>query len=571
MGNRKDEHIYDSGNSSNAIVAPSIPIDQAKILIAFFANKVVEKEFENTAKIYTVVSGDRLEKIAKANNTTVEKIKSDNSLTSDNIKIGQKLTINTKKEKGERISFEDTSTGRIGQEIYIIVKTEHFRDKEILIDVKQGKEKVIAEKDKLIEVLQEGKVNLSNPTKVGEWGANQNITNKDDFKDWAVAKINLRPKTGESLKKWEEAVDKTVEKKTYLYLLVDAHSRNPEYEPEKNLIYHGRNIDEDGNTLKTTQNQWLDMEPNWFKLRYCDCGKKDYDKQFKCTRYGTVYGPLYLGTKKLADYTDWDELIKKKKVTKEQKEIMVGMSENEGNLDSVQSYDSEILTVGAMQKTVNPQGGGEFPTQVKEFKKSNLSKYIELFEDCGWTVEDGKMYYKDPYDLKATKITGSALKKKVRDGFKKSQSGKKIKCKPLEPIVKAASDKDFQAKQIADFIKRLNKVLKIKPVGYTYQLKDYLKSKLGKATALDHHINRPAYVDTDFGKALNNFFSKKDKEVEAFNKGKKKEDQKEKVSRNPSEWGAEHSTYEKTILDDYGKNRRGTDMKKRYNNMVSKF
>ncbi|WP_407267459.1 hypothetical protein [Tenacibaculum maritimum] len=42
-----------------------------------------------------------------------------------------------------------------------------------------------------------------------------------------------------------------------------------------------------------------------------------------------------------------------------------------------------------------------------------------------------------------------------------------------------------------------------------------------KATVLDHHINRPAYVKSDFGKALDNFFIKKDKEVEEFNKKKK--------------------------------------------------
>lgn len=28
------------------------------------------------------------------------------------------------------------------------------------------------------------------------------------------------------------------------------------------------------------------------------------------------------------------------------------MSKNEGNFDTVQGYDSEILTVGAMQKTI---------------------------------------------------------------------------------------------------------------------------------------------------------------------------------------------------------------------------
>ena len=339
----------------------------------------------------------------------------------------------------------------------------------------------------------------------------------------------------------------------------------------RNLVYYGKNPDEEGNADDdTTSNYWLDMEGKWFGLRYCDCGKQ-FEKQIQCTRYNGVYGPVYWGSQKLADYKGWDELIKAKKLTKEEKEILIGMSENEGKLDSVQSYDSEILTVGAMQKTVNPQGEGEFPVQVQEFKASNPDKYKELFEECGWTVESNKMYYKDPDDTAATKITRSTLKTKIRDGFVASKFKKKVECKPLEPIIKAAKDKDFQAKQVQDFIKRLNKVLLIKPVGHSYELKKYLKSKLGKATVLDQHINRPAYVDNDFGKALDNFFAAKDAEVKAFNKGKKEEDKKEKVSRNPEEWGTDHATYEKTILDDYGINRRGSDMPKRYNRMLPKF
>ncbi len=557
--------IYDANISTPP---PAIPIELPEILDAYFAKKIVEKEFEESTEVYTVVSGDSLSKIAKLHSSTVAKIKADNSLKSDVIKVGQKLNITKQKEKGKRVSFEYVNSAKVEQEIYLVVETEHFKDKEIQIDIHQGKEKVIAEKDKLVEVLQDGDVKLIR-TKVGEWATNEDIENKDEFKDWAIAKVQLKPKTDESLKKWEDAIHKTEDKRAYLYLLVDAHSHNTDYDSEQ-IVYYGNKKDEANSEHSNITNYWLDVADRWFALRYCDCGKK-YDKQFQCTRYGKVYGPVYWGTQKLADYKHWDGLIKNKKLTQEEKEILVGMSENEGKLDSVQSYDSEILTVGAMQKTINPKGEGEFTTQVQEFKNSNPDKYKELFEECGWTVESGKMYYKDPDDPKATKITGSALKTKIRKGFVASQFKKKLKCKPLEPITKAATDKDFQAKQVEDFIKRLNKVLLIKPTGHSYQLKAYVKSKLGKATVLDHHINRPAYVDNDFGKALNNFFVGKDKEIETFNKGKEKKDQKAKVSRNPADWGTNHATYEKTILDDYGKNRRGTDMEKRYKKMVNKF
>ena len=318
-------------------------------------------------------------------------------------------------------------------------------------------------------------------------------------------------------------------------------------------------------------NRWYDGDADgveWFGLKEACCGKEYYNK-FQCTRYHAAYGPVYWGSTKLENYKFWNDLVKNKKVTLEEKEILIGMSENEGKLDSVHSYDSEIFTAGAMQKTVNKKGKGELPIQIKEFKKSHPKKYKELFEDCGWTVENNTMYYKD---LSAGKITGKVLKTKIREGFNKSKCKNKMKCKPLEPIVKAMNDKDFQTKQVEDFIDRLkNKVLPIKPVGYSYKLKDYLLSKLGKATVLDHHINRPEFVAVDFGKALGNFFTEKDKEINEYNKGKNKEDKKKKISKNPANWGTNHDEYEKNILDDYGKNRRGSDMVKRYNKMKNKF
>ncbi len=403
--------------------------------------------------------------------------------------------------------------------------------------------------------------------KVGAYAHDKTITNKDDFTDWAIFKVILGGKDNE---KEQKVLEKLTDKKAYMFLLVDAHSLN-----NIEVIYNGRYANKNGKPdLRSTPNFWLDFDGGWFELmKGCDCGGKEFDKKFQCTSYGSIYGPVYWGNQKLADYKYWDDLINKGKVTKEEKEILVCMSENEGKLDSVQSHDSEILTVGAMQKTVNSKGKGEFAIQVQEFKKNNLAKYKELFENCGWTVESGIMYYKDVSVSNSSKITGKELKKKIREGFKSSELKKKLKCKLLEPIVKASKDNDFQAKQVKDFVDRLkNKVLPIKPQGYNYKLENYLKSKLGKATVLDQHINRPGYVKADFGKSLDNFFSKKNKEVEAFNK---KENDKtkhtSKISKNPNDWGTNHIDYEKEILDDYGINRRGTKMKDRYNKMKNKF
>ncbi len=534
------------------------PLDtlQQEVTKAYFAlredKEVMVEGSGSTVIDHKTTSGQTLSKIAAQYGVELKDVKRTKS--TKYLQIGEIVKVTKPGKKGKEAKFTKIKEATTNSEVYIIVETKHLQDEKALINIKQGKEDLFEKKNSAITVQVDDKEVVKIETVVGAFSKEEDITNKNDFEDWAIVKVKLAPKDEEKQKKWSENLEKTEGKKASLYLLVDVHSEHSMCDFESKYVdYKGYVGEGDDSKIR---NHFLNEKDAWFEVKKgCDCGKKDFDKQFQCTRYGKVYGPVFWGTMKLADYKHWDELIKDKKVTKEEKEILVGMSENEGKLDSVQSYDSEILTVGAMQKTVNPQGKGEFPIQVQEFKDKYPAKYKELFEDCGWTVESKTMYYKDPNDSAATKITGSALKTKIREGFKESEFKKKLKCTPLEPIAKAAQDKDFQAKQVEDFIDRLkNKVLPIKPKGYSYTLKQYLKSKLGKATALDHHINRPGYVKTDFGKALDTFFTNNPT-----------------VSKNPGDWGDKHAEYEKTILDDYGVNRRGTDMKGRYNKMKAKF
>lgn len=540
------------------VKAACSPLDtlQQEVTKAYFAlredKEVMVEGSGSTVIDHKTTSGQTLSKIAAQYGVELKDVK--RTKTTKYLQIGEIVKVTKPGKKGTEAKFTKISEATAGSEIYIVIETKHLQEEKALINVKQGKEDLFEKQNSAIPVQVDDEEIVKIEAVVGAFSKEEDITNKKDFEDWAIVKVKLAPKDEEKQKKWSENLDKAESKKASLYLLVDVHSEHSMCDFESKYVdYKGYVGEGDDSRIR---NHFLNEEGAWFDVKKgCDCGKKDFDKQFQCTRYGKVYGPVFWGTMKLADYKHWDELIKDKKVTKEEKEILVGMSENEGKLDSVQSYDSEILTVGAMQKTVNPQGKGEFPIQVAEFKEKYPAKYKELFEDCGWTVESNTMYYKDPNDSGATKITGSALKTKIREGFKESEFKKKLKCTPLEPIAKASQDKDFQAKQVEDFIDRLkNKVLPIKPKGYSYTLKQYLKSKLGKATALDHHINRPGYVKTDFGKALDTFFANNST-----------------VSKNPGEWGDKHAEYEKTILDDYGVNRRGTDMKGRYNKMKAKF
>ena len=273
---------------------------------------------------------------------------------------------------------------------------------------------------------------------------------------------------------------------------------------------------------------------------------------FTCVESSSKYGPYYLGEYPLKSYDSWNELIESNKISNSDKELLIAMSDNEGRFDSIQSYDSETLSVGIIQKTVNSIGKGEFPIQVEEFKIEYPDKYVEYFENAGWTIQNGKMYFKSILsDYKDAK-TGAELKSFIRTNFNDLTYRKKIGCEPLENLLKAVESKEFKAKQIADFISRLLKVLKFKPQGYSNKLSSYLKSNLGKATVLDHHVNRPAHVKIYFGEALNLFFKQKDREVNDYNKDKGKDKHRSKIPREPSSWGENHITYEKQILEIYG-------------------
>ncbi|WP_162068637.1 hypothetical protein [Burkholderia sp. THE68] len=282
---------------------------------------------------------------------------------------------------------------------------------------------------------------------------------------------------------------------------------------------------------------------NFARASSCTCGCC-YLNKFKVTRMGNTYGPVYWGNRPLNSASVFEEMVASGEITLGEKRILIAMSENEGKLDSVQSYDSEILTSGAMQKTINPQGKGEFPTQVALFKSTNPSEYLELFEQCGWSVEGtgngASMYYIHPSLTQNEKITGARLKALIRQDCNADKYNKEIESIPLAPIVNAINSKAFEKRQLMDFIDRLrDEVLPRNPSNYSHPISAYFLSDLGRAVALDQSVNRPAYVAPDVGAALDRFFARHPT-----------------ISRDPSGWGGNHAQYETEIVEDYGNHRR---------------
>ena len=234
------------------------------------------------------------------------------------------------------------------------------------------------------------------------------------------------------------------------------------------------------------------------------------------------------------------------------------MSANEGDLDAVQAYDSEIVSIGAMQKTVNKSGTGELPSQLGEFRDDPATaavfqrelgaKGFSIAPEILGTKQDGTprtgdedaLYFTDPKDPHATPITGAALDQFI-------QTNKERWADTLGPFRALGRTPEFQRKQVLDFNDRLVASLAKVPTGYKHPIGDYVTSEMAAALVLDQDVNRPGYVKPDFGAALIEFYADHPD-----------------AARDPSTWtNANRLVYEKSIVENYTAARRATDSAER--------
>ncbi len=295
--------------------------------------------------------------------------------------------------------------------------------------------------------------------------------------------------------------------------------------------------------------------------RSCDCESLYADK-FKVTRYGSKYGPVYWGTITLASYSRWSNLLATGKITENEKVILIAMSDNEGKMDAIQSYDSEVVTAGAMQKTfkdgVGLEGKGELSIQLAKFRDKYPDLYANHMSNCGWIVEgtgsSAITYYVDDLLTSGGKVTGRDLKNLLRKGCDESTFNSVLNSKPLAGLLKVISLPEFLDIQVLDFIERLHSAESQVVSSGDIRIKDYIKSNFGRAVVLDHSVNRPGYVKDNFKMAISNFHTKNPN-----------------VSLNPHDWAESHEIYEKKILEEYKVTRSMTDSISRYNSLRSKL
>ena len=277
----------------------------------------------------------------------------------------------------------------------------------------------------------------------------------------------------------------------------------------------------------------------------CDCGccMTVIGTRFMHTKTDPWYGPQHSGKISLGNCPALATMRAKGTLGDVEEKILRAMSQNEGCVDTVQAIDIAIISAGAMQKTIRGDAsGGELAVQIAVFRDTQPDAYQQYFADCGWTVTgsggDAQLGYAHPTFTNGVRLIGPELYKALRRDCSKDTMGKPVKCPPVASMAHGVSSPLYQELQIKDFVDRLNQAINKYPNGYSYRIRDYLQSPLGRATVLDQDVNWPSQTSDSMRGSLDRFFSHNPQ-----------------VSRNPADWGANRGSYEASILQDYGPTR----------------
>ncbi len=188
--------------------------------------------------------------------------KENNMGNSTTVHPKQVLKITTKKLKGKKLVFEKINSAQLGEEVYVIVETSGLQGKEIITYIMQGKEKAIADKGSPLSLMVGDKEDTLLKTNVGAFSIDEDILNKNKFKNSSIGKVTLQPKGEKKIKEWYAKLSKLATKKAYLYLLVDAHSDGANL----NIEYCGFKEDGKEKDQGGFKNCFLDRDGSWFEL-----------------------------------------------------------------------------------------------------------------------------------------------------------------------------------------------------------------------------------------------------------------------------------------------------------------
>ena len=178
-------------------------------------------------------------------------------------------------------------------------------------------------------------------------------------------------------------------------------------------------------------------------------------------------------------------------LTDSEMNVIFATSENEGNLDAVNTWDNQFISFGMFQWTAGGAGKpGELPVLLKIIKDSYPDNFQHYWGQFGLDVVDvgNKTGW---FSYRGNKLVSSADKSILREHIWAYR------------FARAGADIEVQAAQIRHAVNRIRQFYftsSSKLRGYS--LADLITSEYGVALLLDNHVNRPGYVHSCVAEAL---------------------------------------------------------------------
>ena len=193
-----------------------------------------------------------------------------------------------------------------------------------------------------------------------------------------------------------------------------------------------------------------------------------------------TYGSLSIE----AFIADNKETLKAHGMTESAMNIMIGVSENEGKLDAINTWDNAFMTFGCFQWTIGVgKGQGELPALFKKIKEADPDVFAKLYGAHGidvWPKTSGTTGF---LVLNGQVVNSTAEKAQFRKPewcFRFWKAGR-------NPKVQAVSV-DHAHSRIGTFARAKSYQV------HGHDIADVVTSEYGMALVLDNHVNRPGFI-----------------------------------------------------------------------------
>ena len=170
-------------------------------------------------------------------------------------------------------------------------------------------------------------------------------------------------------------------------------------------------------------------------------------------------------------------------LTDSEMNVIFATSENEGNLDAVNTWDNQFISFGMFQWTAgSPAKPGELPALLQIVKTHYPDNFQHYWGQFGLDVVDAN-HKTGWFSYRGKKLTSAADKAMLREHIWAYR------------FARAGADIEIQATQILHAINRINQFYFVKSSKlHGYALSDLITSEYGVALMLDNHVNRPGYL-----------------------------------------------------------------------------